>query len=118
MIALILTPLLLMMSISDGPMLIVNASAFAFFFFMGQPVYNFMVADYSPDRWRGRMYGLSFFCAFGLGSFSATLLGYIAEKIDTEWIFWILTGFELAVFMSTIVLLVKIRKKRQNRALI
>jgi len=116
MIALILTPLLLMMGSSYGPMLIVNASAFAFVFFMGQPVYNFMVADYSPDGWRGRMYGLSFFSAFGLGSFSATLLGYIAEKIDTKWIFWTLAGFELVVFMSTIVLLVKTRKRRQNRA--
>ncbi len=114
MIALMLTPLLLMMGSSDGPMLIVIASAFAFVFFMGQPVYNFMVADYSPDRWRGRMYGVSFFCAFGLGSFSATLLGYIAEKIDTKWIFWTLAGFELVVFMLTIVLLVKTRERRQN----
>ena len=114
-IALALIPLLSMMGSTNGLMLIVFASAFAFVFFMGQPVYNFMVADYSPNRWRGRMYGVSFFSAFGLGSFSATLLGYIAEKVDSKWIFWVLAGFELVVFMLTIVLVVKTRRRRKNR---
>jgi hypothetical protein len=55
-----------------------------------------IVADYSPVAWRGRSYGISFFCSFGIGSFSATFLGYIAERSNTSWIFghhgWHLAG--------------------------
>ena len=90
LIALVCIPLLLLMGTSEGLMLIIFTAAFAFVYFMGQPVYNSLVADYSPNKWRGRMFGISFFCAFGFGSFSASLLGYVAEKLSTNWIFWVI----------------------------
>jgi len=105
-------PLLLLMSSSTGLPLITSASAFAFVYFAGLPVYNFIVAEYSPDRWRGRMYGVSFFCSFGAGSFSASLLGYIAERVGASWIFIVLAGFQLLVLMLVAILLAKTRSRQ------
>ena len=74
---------------------------------MGQPIYNNLIADYSPVAWRGRSYGISFFCSFGIGSFSATFLGYIAERSNTSWIFVTMAGISLVALICVVVLLVK-----------
>jgi MFS family permease len=95
-IAIVAIPLMLLMANTQGLSLMLTAIVLAFFHFMGQPIYNNLVADYSPVAWRGRSYGISFFCSFGIGSFSATFLGYIAERSNTSWIFghhgWHLAG--------------------------
>jgi len=88
-------PLLLLMGRSEGLILMLAAITFAFFHFMGQPIYNNLIADYSPAAWRGRSYGISVFCGFGLGSFSATLLGYTAEQLGTNWVFIVMAGIAL-----------------------
>ncbi len=72
-----------------GAALLGFASLFAFFHFMTQPVYNALIADYTPDSWRGRMFGIYFFCAFGVGSFSASGLGYVAESEGITTVFLI-----------------------------
>jgi len=85
------------------------AALFAFFHFMSQPVFNALIADYTPDCWRGRMYGIYFFCAFGVGSFSASALGYLAESQGIRTIFVvcaitgiIATGFLLALYLRAV----------------
>ncbi len=88
----------------------ITAAAFAFFNFMGQPVYNSLLADYSPANWRGRLYGISYFCTFGLGSFSASILGYVAVKFGTSWIFFVAAGFGLIALLCTIFLWVRALK--------
>ncbi len=70
-----------------GTALLVAAAGFAFFSFMSQPVFNSLIADYCPDCWRGRMYGFYFFCSFGVGSFSASALGYVAESRGVSFVF-------------------------------
>jgi MFS family permease len=67
--------------------LIVSAAVFAFFHFAGQPIYNTLVADYSPPSRRGLIFGLYFFFNFGLGSFSATLMGILADRMGLAWVF-------------------------------
>lgn len=106
-IALVVVPLLVMVGNSEGLVLMIAASAFAFFYFMGQPVLNCLVADYSPTGWRGRAYGISFFCSFGLGSFSASILGYVADQLGTNWVFMVAAGFGLLTLICTIALLVR-----------
>ena len=76
---------------------------------MSQPVFNALIADYTPDCWRGRMYGIYFFCAFGVGSFSASALGYLAESQGIRTIFVvcaitgiIATGFLLALYLRAV----------------
>ena len=106
-IILIVTPLLAAIASSSGLPLLGAAIAFAFFHFMGQPVYNCLVADYCPAGWRGRMFGISFFCVFGFGSFSAPLLGYIADQFGTSWVFMVSAGFSMLAFICVVSLLVR-----------
>jgi len=110
-------PLLLLMGNSEELALLVAATAFAFFYFMGQPVFNNLIADYSPTAWRGRGYGIGFFCGFGIGSFSATFLGYIAERLGTNWIFIAMAGIAVVTLACIVILLVRAlttSKRRQG----
>jgi len=100
-------PLLLLMGNSDEWILMLAAISFAFFHFMGQPIYNNLIADYSPASWRGRSYGIGNFCVFGLGSFSATLLGYTAEQLGTNWVFIVMAGIALIALVCVVILLVR-----------
>jgi len=106
-VAVVAAPLLLLMGKSEGLILLLAASSFAFFHFMAQPIYNNLIADYSPASWRGRSYGISFFCVFGLGSFSATLLGYTAEQLGTNWVFIVMAGTALITLACIVILWVR-----------
>ena len=97
-----------------GVALLGAAALFAFFHFMSQPVFNALIADYSPDRWRGRMYGIYFFCAFGVGSFSASLLGFVAEKHGVEIVFLVCAGIAALAAVFTIPLLVRAMRKKES----
>jgi len=101
------TPLLLLMGRSEGLILMLAAIAFAFFHFMGQPIYNTLIADYSPAGWLGRSYGISFFCTFGIGSFSATFLGYTAEQLGISSVFVVMAGITLVALACFVLLLVR-----------
>ncbi len=106
-VAIVAAPLLLLMGNSDEWILMLAAISFAFFHFMGQPIWNNLIADYSPVSWRGRSYGIVYFCTFGLGSFSATLLGYTAEQLGTNWVFIVMAGIALITLACTVILLVR-----------
>jgi len=106
-VILIAIPLLVAVGNSGGLALIIAACAFAFFHFMGQPIFNCLVADYSPADLRGRIYGIYYFCNFGLGSFSASLLGYVADQLGTNWVFMVAAGFGLLALICTTALLVR-----------
>jgi MFS family permease len=106
-VAIIAVPVLLVMGHSQGLWLMLVAIVTAFFHFMGQPIFNNLVADYTPVDWRGRSYGISYFCSFGLGSFSATILGYIAERFGLTWIFMTLAGVALIALICVVALLVR-----------
>ena len=69
-------PLLLWMAWAVGDQRILAAAAFSTVHFMHQPLYNSLVAQYTPVRQRSFCYGLSFALAFGLGGFGATLVGF------------------------------------------
>jgi len=98
----------------SGMVLLGSAAVFAFFHFMGQPVFNALIADYCPNCWRGRMFGVYFFCTFGVGSFSASFLGYIAEQQGVATVFFVcgLIGILAAAF--TLPLLVRSYRKERN----
>jgi len=106
-VAAVSVPLLLLMGNSEGLILLLTAIVFAFFHFMGQPIYNNLIADYSPTAWQGRSYGIFFFCNFGIGSFSATLLGYVAERFGINWVFTAMAGIALITMGVIMTLLVR-----------
>lgn len=101
------TPLLLLIGNSEEMILLLSAIVFAFFSFMGQPVYNTLIADYTPATWRGRIYGIYFFCNFGLGSFSATFLGYIAQRSDVHWVFIVMAIISVISLTCSAILLAR-----------
>ncbi len=100
-----------------GAALLLAAAAFAFFHFISQPVFNALVADYTPDHWRGRMYGIYFFCAFGVGSFSATALGYVADVESVSAVFFVcavLSVIGTAFLIPLLVRAVRVSRQRTN----
>lgn len=106
-LALVAIPLLLAVGNSQGMVLLLMASVFAFAHFMTQPVYNSLIANYTPPAWRGRMFGIYFFCVYGVGSFSASALGYVADKMGLNWVFIISAGFGVLVAVCMAVLMVR-----------
>jgi len=108
-------PLLLIIGNSTELLLIITASIFAFFHFMGQPVYNNLIADYSPADWRGTMYGIYYFCTFGIGSFSATISGYIADKFGINQVFLVSAGFGLISLAAALVILIRALRASKRR---
>jgi len=103
-------PLLLAMGNSQGMVLLLASAGFAFSHFMSQPVYNSLIANYTPVNWRGRMFGIFFFCAYGVGSFSASALGYVADRLGLNWVFIVSAGFGVLALICVAWLLVRAEK--------
>ncbi len=76
-------PFLLAMAFTQGGMRVAAAGMFAFTHFMHQPLYNSLIAKYTPRRRRSISYGLSFAIGAGLGSFGAAFNGYSRSDVAT-----------------------------------
>ncbi len=95
-----LLPLALMGVLSGVPLL-AAASFFVFFSFARQPIYNTLIADYSPVRLVGSSFGLYFLAEFGLGGTGGIIAGAIVERWDTAAAFLAMAGiWSLAVAAS------------------
>lgn len=70
-------PFVLWMGFANGLYRLWAAGLFAPLFFMHQPLFNALVAKYTPRRRRSLCYGLSFTAGFGLGSVGATFAGHV-----------------------------------------
>ncbi len=112
-------PFLFLMGTSSGVWLVVMASAFALFNFMAQPVYASLIADYCPPRYQGTAFGVFFLSGYALGSFAATLGGYIVERGGTPGVFLALVPVQGMMVVAAMVLLLvawrKVRSPRQSR---
>ncbi|MBI4200562.1 MAG: MFS transporter [Chloroflexi bacterium] len=87
-LALVVVGALWAMGFSSGPLLLLAASLFTFFHFMGQPLGNSLIADYTPGLARGRMYAIMFMVTFGTGSLGGVIGGWIAELTGgVAWVF-------------------------------
>lgn len=113
--ALCIVPPLVLVGMTGGLWLVVTASVFAFFNFMTQPIYVSLMADYTPSRHQGGIFGLMFLMANGIGSFAATMGGYITERGDTAQIFLVLGGIEALIVVAAIFLLIS--AARRTRAI-
>lgn len=96
-IGLMAMPALILTAVLSGPILVLVASAFVFFYFANQPVFTGLIADYSPPGAVGRSYGVSFFAGFGLGSTGGVIAGALVDTWDTEAAFLGLTFFMVLV---------------------
>ena len=99
---------------TGGTLLLGAAALFAFFHFMSQPVFNALISDYTPVLWRGRMFGIYFFCSLAVGSFSATGLGYLAETRGIASVFLVCAMFALAATLVSVPLVVWARRRAHH----
>lgn len=113
LVTVIAVPLLIVIGMSSQVTLVIMASGFAFFHFMGQPIFNNLIADYSPSYWRGTIYGIYFFCSFGLGSFSASILGFVADNLGINQVFIISAGFAVLAGIGSVILFIRSIRNKQ-----
>lgn len=69
-------PFLFAMGFTSGVWRVVSAGMFALIHFMHQPLYNSLIAKYTPRHRRSLCYGFSFAIGAGLGSFGAAFNGF------------------------------------------
>ncbi len=94
-LALLAVPALILTGVVSGPVLVLVASVFVFFYFANQPVFTGLIADYAPPGAVGRSYGVSFFAGFGLGGTGGAIAGVLVDQWGTSEAF-----LGLAVFMA------------------
>jgi len=76
-------PLLAWMAFAQGAARVPAAALFALVHFMNQPIYNSLIAAYSPRRRRSACYGFSFLMSFGVGAFGSWFAGRTASDATT-----------------------------------
>jgi len=54
-------------------------------YFMNQPIYNSLIAQYVPHAKRSVAYGFSFLMCFGLGALGPTVSGFIGSAKGDPW---------------------------------
>lgn len=73
------SPLLLSMALATPAWRPAAAATFALVHFMHQPIYNSLIAQYTPRARRSLAYGVSFAVVFGVGSLGATFAGSVSS---------------------------------------
>lgn len=67
------------MALTPGAWVVIPAGAFAFFYFLGQPASNELIARFIGARLRGLGFGIHFSVSFGLGSLGGSWAGSFSE---------------------------------------
>jgi ACS family hexuronate transporter-like MFS transporter len=80
-----------------------------------QPTVTSMVSRLSPRRMMGLAYGVMFFSAFGVGSLSTTVTGYLADKYSLTTAFWLNAGVGAALLAVSVLIYIKIDDNAANR---
>ena len=83
---------------------------FGLSYFGHQPAMTAIVGSVVPRNLSGTAFGVMFFFAFGLGSLSAAMAGYLADIYDLTTSFWALTLFSMLTFIVSIAITRKFRK--------
>ena len=69
-------PMLMAMAVSAGSARVLAAAGFSVVHFMYQPIYNSLIAKYTPRGQRSLAYGFSFAMGFGIGGLGSTFAGF------------------------------------------
>jgi MFS family permease len=100
LMAVMVVPCLIAMGSTGGAPLVIASGGLVLFSFGSQPIYNGLIADYTPGHLLGRSYGISFFAAFGLASVGSTYAGFFAGRWDsTSAVFMALVPFAAMTFL-------------------
>lgn len=80
-----------------------------------QPTVTSMVSRLSPRHMMGLAYGVMFFSAFGVGSLSTTVTGYLADKYSLTVAFWLNAGVGVALLGVSVLIYLKIDDNTAKR---
>ena len=105
-VILLTIPFLLWMSAANGMIRVWAAAGFALVHFMHQPIYNSLIAQYTPPERRSICYGFSFASGLGLGSVGALFAGVSRSDFVTYLTLAAVAGFAAMVGLVLV---------RQNR---
>jgi FSR family fosmidomycin resistance protein-like MFS transporter len=83
---------------------------YGIFFFGHQPTMTTLMSSVTPSSLMGMAYGVMFFFAFGLGSVSTTIAGYLADNFGLEAVFWIMGFFSFLAFIISLIITKVIKK--------
>ena len=97
-------PLLLGMTFTSEILFFLLALTYFFFNFFIQPMNNTLLAHHTPVSMRGTAFGIYFSTAFGVGSLSSSISGYIAQRFGLQWVFFWLSLAALIMAVFAIVL--------------
>jgi len=95
-------PSIFMIGLTRNYLLILSMLLFSVFGFSWQPIGNGLVAYYTPARWRGHVYGISFALSFGVGSFASSIAGRVADNFGMNRIFFVMGLIGLTSFIFSI----------------
>jgi MFS family permease len=76
-----------------------------------QPTVTSMVSRLSPRHMMGLAYGVMFFSAFGVGSLSTTVTGYLADEYSLTTAFWLNVGVGAALLAVSVLIYLRIDDK-------
>lgn len=107
-------PFLFLVGLSTNVALVLSTLAYAFFYFSTQPSGDHLLARYTSVRFRATGYGIYFFLTYGVGSFGATVSGYMADLFGLEWVFHTMGFLFVASGMLAYVLVILSRKRTSN----
>lgn len=79
-----------------NPVLVLAAAMMISLNVAGQPAENAILAKYTPDHWRGRVFGAKFILTFGVSTLGVTLIPVIhALSGNLEFVYLMLAGFAI-----------------------
>ena len=107
----ILASMLILLAPLGSLSIVLFIALFGLSYFGHQPAMTAIVGYVAPRRLSGTAFGVMFFFAFGLGSLSAALAGYLADAYDLTTSFWALTLFSLLTFIASMAIFMKFRKR-------
>jgi MFS family permease len=84
------------------------------FGFSWQPIGNGLVAYYTPPKWRGYAYSISFALSFGVGALASSIAGRIADHYGLARVFIVMAGIGLASFFFSIPLWILNRRAEKG----
>jgi MFS family permease len=74
-----------------------------------QPTVTSMVSKLSPRNLMGLAYGVMFFSAFGVGSVSTSITGWLADNFNLTFAFWVNLGISIVLLFLSIIIYIRIK---------
>ncbi len=104
-------PLLLIAGSVDNYLMLTVALAMMFFIFGQVPINDAMVAAYSDERWRSRVFAVRYVVSFGASAASVPLVAWVHGATgDFKYLFFLLSAIAVVLLVATIMMPGQVQK--------